>query len=133
MKEVRLNSSTPGHRFLDRDGIPIAVKTVSVLIGAAGTNQTVISAVTSPTNKKLVILGGVVREGNAVAGSIWFKNGSGGASLLNIGTPVGEQTILELSEIGWMETSSGVGLYADTGAGQVVVSLRYVEFTEPST
>lgn len=122
--------SIPKWLFKNSDGSPCEIKNAVVLVAKSATNSTIVAAV---AGKKIRVLALTAISQDAAAMLISFKDGSAGAGKLYVTDPstaAGARVDYPPSEIGHVDTSSGVGLFADAGAGAgVVVSVRYIEFS----
>jgi hypothetical protein len=119
----------PAGVFEDKDGVVVPVKDVSVVLIAATANQAVIAAV---SGKEIRILSGCIVSAGAVTSAL-FKSASGGTTKTayivppNTAAAVSGNVILEPNLFGWFRTTAGEGLFCDTGAVGVRVSLNYIE------
>lgn len=123
---------SPSYIFKDTNGGPIEIKTKYIQILSSDTNRSVIAAVTGKRLRILSITG--YSQDAAAVGYVLLKDGSGGTSLvllkLDPAAPANPMLILDLDALGWLDTSAGVGLFAD-GAGQnCILNLRYIEYTQ---
>lgn len=115
------NMTYPNKVFQDQNGV-CPVKSASNSF-AIGNNQTLINGVTS---KILRVLGILVLSD---AGSVNFKNGSGGTALMfGAITTVNPILFLPLHEIGYFETTAGTGLFVDVVGGTANITVQYVEY-----
>jgi len=121
--------SVPKWLFKNSDGSPCEIKNTLAAVSAGATNAQVLAAV---TGKRLRVLSITVNAGTAASILLSLKNGSGGAGLLYLRDPstsTGAQIHLAPSEIGHADTGEGVGLFADTAGADLVISVRYIEYS----
>jgi hypothetical protein len=119
----------PSWMFVDTNGAPIEVKSVSGALLASTANQSLIAAV---TGKRLRVLSIIVNSAGATT-VISLKNGSGGAIIMSFNVPAstnGENAVFDIDPIGWCDTAAGVALVADLGGAICGYSIRYIEYTQ---
>ena len=122
--------TSPSVMFQDTDGSFCEIKTQYRSMTGAATNFVVVSAV---TGKRIRLVSAIFRSAAASPSYVSFKDGSGGTALAVVAVPpnsAGANMVLELNTLGWFDSSSGVGIYADIGAETVQGSFRYIEYTQ---
>jgi hypothetical protein len=129
---IRFNVPTyaPDQMFTDVNGLRIPIKKAIVSAAAGTTNNVVIAAV---TGRSLRVLSMLLYTSGAQSAAT-FKNGSGGSNVFDFyvraQASVPSFDLFPPTELGWFETTVGVGLYLDAGApAGVYGTCRYIEFT----
>lgn len=112
--------------FKDKNGI-CEVKTFSQSL-TVGANRTVITAV---TGKVLLVLSMTLSSAAAGVSLVSFKDGSGGTFLLQTSIPSNALAPVQWppSELGYMKTTAGVGLFADLATNNAYLNGTYIEYT----
>lgn len=104
---------------------PVLNKFVSLGVGA---NQSVVAAV---TGKRIRVMGLVAQSNNAASGVLQLLDGSGGTLLYSYPLPTNAQPTEKLPIVnsGYMETSTGVGLFATVLTQAIVANIFYIVYT----
>ena len=120
-------SINPNFVFVDAGGVPCPVLHSFVSISAGGSNVAIAGAV---AGKRVRFLS-VVAYSTAAA-NVGFRDGTGGSFVFGIDIPAPTasppQTVMPFQEIGWMETTTGNGVFADSTVG-ATISVRYIVYT----
>jgi hypothetical protein len=119
----------PAQIFRDKNG-PVAVLYAQKVLAGATANQSIIAAVTGKVIRVLTMYmvsdGALITTGNLL-------DGSGGTTKFAIATPpntVSPCPPFQFNPAGWVETSSGVGLYGTIGpATGLIFSCSYIAYT----
>lgn len=128
MSTIYTEQIAPCQVFVDSNGLAIPVKQVALSLTKGSTNQLILAGV---TGKRIRVISLVL---SCYSGISWIemRDGSGGAYLLTVAvqTSVGPSVVLPFNKAGWLDTSAGVGIYANTGTDTPIVSLSYIEYTQ---
>ena len=97
-----------------------------------GANRTLITAVAGRIIRVmgLALAPSVTNFALGATPSLQVKNGSGGASLLLLAIPNGlnGSSLLPITDSGYCETSSGVGLFTDVNGTNAFVTVFYITY-----
>lgn len=125
-----IEATYPGYMFVDTNGQPIEIKNAYKSIDATTADQSVIAAV---TGKKIRVLSIIARDDGAGT-EVVLKTAAGTPAMrfyVNVNTSF-ENTVFDLNPLGWMDSAAGGAITADGGAAAVKISIRYIEFTQPT-
>ena len=116
----------PSFQFEDTQNGLIEIKTAYKAIDATTANQEVLAAV---TGKRIRVIGFTCFS-DTTATLLSLKDGSGGATKLFIAVPEATNVFFPVTEFGYMDTSFGVGLFADGQSIRTRLCVRYIEYTQ---
>lgn len=104
---------------------PVLNKFVSLGVAA---NQTVITAV---TGKRIRVMGIIAQSNNAASGTLSLLDGSGGTALFTYPLPTNAQPAMQLpiANPGYMETTTGNGLFATVTVQAIIANIFYIVYT----
>ena len=116
-------------RYLE---LPTGIATIqtAAVVTAVANNQQLVAAV---SGKRIRVMGWIAQAVGAAVGSFTLKSNSGGTAIsAPLTVPVvtaGANEKLPISHTGYMETSTGHGLFTDvTGAG-INFTIFYIQYT----
>jgi hypothetical protein len=119
----------PSFQFEDTQNGLIEIKSAYKAVVATTANQEVLAAV---TGKRIRVIGLACFSDGAVT-AVNLKSGSGGATLFWALVPAntaGDTLILPITEFGYADTATGVGLFSDGFAVATRLCVRYIEYTQ---
>lgn len=97
---------------------------------AIGSDRLVVDAVSA---KRIRVMGILATSTGGTVGNASLKSGSGGSVILNPfsvqALTSGTNWILPITETGYCETATGVGLYTDVAASDIYLNTFYISYT----
>lgn len=122
----------PAKLYEGTGGEVTKVLSAPVTLTASTNNQTVITGVAGKRIRVMGLIG--FSDSTSVFGRVFFKDGNAGTMLLyGVHLPtnnVGNQMTLPITNSGYFETSTGIGLFADlTTAAASALTIFYIVYT----
>lgn len=121
--------NTPAWLFQDTTGQIITPKYIQVAVAPSATNVLCVTGVAG----KIVRVISMTGSANAGTTAVLLINGSGGAGLMYVPCPIytSNVAIFPPSEIGWVDTTVGTGLYANNAGAAFAgaLTIGYITFT----
>jgi hypothetical protein len=112
--------------FCGPQGVPIDIQDIVVVLSGSATNTSIVAAV---AGKRVRVIGLEAYSVGALT-TVAFKSASGGVSKYILTVPASTGNPPDLSRppnaLGWFDTNSGEGLFADCGSVGVAVCVRYI-------
>lgn len=122
--------SYPAYQFQEINGGVLYPITKNISLTPSTNNQLVVTAVVGEVIRVLDL---IATSGQAISTSISLKSPSGGTAFFAMSIPsnasVPPSMVLEEQFSGWGDTSVSQGLYADIGASDVRLTIKYITFT----